>query len=515
MVYSSCKKNDYSINELPDITITADAATEHSIGDTVRISPEISYGGQSAEFTYKWYKVVTLPSYAQVLVQLSTDNDFVAVMDSLGTYEVREEVTNVSTGITAAITLSWNVVSRAERGWYILKSTSDGNTDMDAFLTTTSGNLNLTDIVTAKKGSPMTGNPVGIAFTSVYYALDTVTNKFSYNNSCLMPVSTKEIMAYRIKDEKILAKTNRLFYEVPDSTTRSFEGLASDPNLMVLVNHGRLHGMNPISNCFLPERLGDYSLSPYFTLTPHLTSTDAGYILGFDQQSESFVIVRYKQTDLSYFPDVYLNSSSGTQYNISSNNMGGKLIFLENTDGSLDTLLTTNGRAYGLLRKDNSKDLVLLGLNLAELIPTRYNGAHSPVRYADTITEAKHSDITSASLYALNKNNPILYYTNDNQIGAYNIESKSSQNIYSFPSGETITYIKFIDCEYDTPTTNNFTQLVVATYNNGHYKVYRFTVLGNTLVQSGSVMEGNGKVKSLIYTTPNTTSFFNAMYRYY
>jgi hypothetical protein len=512
-----CKKDKVNITPLPNITITANTVTEKSIGDTVTISPVIDYGGQAADFTYKWFKYVTLPDNSQALKLVSEKRDFVVVMDSLGTYQLRAEVTNMATGVTAAFTTSWSVVSRAERGWYILKATADGNTDMDAFLISPKGAATTTNIITAKYGKPLGGNPVALSFTSVYNYLDPVSNRFTANNSCLVPMSAKEVLAYRIKDERVLANSDRLFYEVPSAATRNYQGLVSDPNLMVLVNNGRAQGMNPASNSFLPERVGDYSLSPYFTTIPSASATDAGYIMGFDQKNESFVTVRFKQTGISYFPDVYLNSSNGgKQYNISSNHLGGQLAFLEGMDGSLDTLLTTNGRAYGLLKRNNSSDMVLLGLNLAELIPIRYNGTHSPIRYADTLMASTYPDLTSATLYALNKNNPILYFTNGNKIGAYNIDSKTYiNNLYSFPTGEEITYIKFINCQYDNSAAYNFTSLVVATYSNGNYKVYQFTVLGNTLNQTGTLFQGTGRVKSLIYATPNTSPFFYAMYRYY
>jgi len=333
-----------------------------------------------------------------------------------------------------------------------------------------------------------------------------------------MPMSSNEVLAYRVKDEKVLASSTQLFYEVPSASTRNYQALVSDPNLMVLVNNGAVQGMNPAANSFLPTRVGSYSLSPYFTMAPHIVSTDAGYVLGFDQKSESFVTVRYKQTDVTYFPNAYLNKTSGggKSYNIPPNNMGGKLAFMENMDGSLDTILTTNTRGYALVKKDNSNDMWLLGLNLAEIIPTGYNGTHSPIRYADTLLASRYPDITSASLYTLNKNNPVLYFTNGNKIGSYSIDTKTYiSNLYSFPANEEITYIKFINCQYDTPTTYNFTNLVVATYTGGTYKVYRFTILGNTLVQTGTVFTGTGRVKTMIYTTPNTTPLFWAMYRYY
>jgi len=74
--------------------------------------------------------------------------------------------------------------------------------------------------------------------------------------------------------------------------------------------------------------------------------------------------------------------------------------------------------------------------------------------------------------------------------------------------------MKFIDCQYDT-YTYNIRNLLVATYNNGTYKIYRYLVEGNVLTQIGSVMSGTGKVKQVIYASPDSYNFQSYMFRYY
>lgn len=242
------------------------------------------------------------------------------------------EATNVATGVAKNSYFSFSVVSKAERGWYILKADASGNTDMDAFLTTNRGLVITNNVITAKYGKPLTGAPVALGFTASYSWYNALTKTFITGNSCLMPVSSKEVLAYRVKDETVLATTKDLFYEEPAESTRNFQGLAADPNLMAIVNNGNVLGMNPITNAFLPERSGDYTLAPQMTLAPY-KSTSLNYILGFNQTNESFVTVRYRQTDLMYFPDVYL---PGIAQSVSSNQVGGKLLFMENADGTFD-----------------------------------------------------------------------------------------------------------------------------------------------------------------------------------
>lgn len=520
-----CKKDDNKITRLPDITISASTVTEKFIGDTLKLDPTVGYGDQQATFTYKWYKTVAITNNKTIYRKISDSKALVYTLDSLGILNLKLDVTNTTTGITASSLTSFNVVSRAERAWYMLKATAEGNTDMDGFYTNVNGIQRNTNIITAKNGLPLSGLPVALGFTGFYTWYNPATKGFVSNNTCLIPVSAKETMAYRIKDEKILANTEQLFFVPPALSTRNFQSLVCDPNLMTIVNNGKVSGMNPSSNSFLPERSGDYNLSPYFTLAPYkYNNSNLGYVLGFDETTESFAMVRYKQTDISYFPDKYLTGTKfNYPYNISSNKMGGQLVFLGNTDGTLDSLSSANGRAYGLLKKDNSSDMFLVGLNTELLIPARYgNGGFSPVAFKQDLPASTYPDLVSASLYAINKNNPILYFAKGSTIGLYNIDTKTyNANMYSFAGGEEITYVKFIDAQYDSITANNFRNLVVATYLNGKYKVYRFTVLGSTLTQTGTLFEGAGRIKSLIYAVPNGsstatfTSLFNSMYRYY
>lgn len=185
-------------------------------------------------------------------------------------------------------------------------------------------------------------------------------------------------------------------------------------------------------------------------------------------------------------------------------------------------LTLVNAKAYALFRKDNSSDMILLGLNLTELQPISTdalprNGVHSIVATKTDLSAAAYPALSTASLYALNKGTSVLYFTKGSTIGSFDVTSKAfTASTYSFPAGEEITYIKFIDAQYDI-AANNFRNLVVATYLNGNYKIYRFTVSGNTFTQTGTLLQGAGRVKSLQYVVPNTgnPTFNNSQYRYY
>lgn len=511
-----CKKDENVITRIPDIMITASTIPEKMIGDVLEINPGVNYEGQQANFTYKWFKY-TNSNYDAVLKLISTEKNLKYTTDSLGAMILRFEATNTDTKISSAITLVVNVVSRAERGWYVLKANNEGNTDMDAFLTTAKGDLINRDLIKTLTGNAMNGAPVGLGFTNNYNWLDPSTNNFTNNNSCLIPVSTKETGAYRIKDERLLASTNQLFFDTPPLASRNFDGIISSPGFTVAGNNGQAYTMNNGATAFLPPRIGNYSMSSCYTIAPSSPGNDS-YVLSFDQKNESFMGLKYRQADVTYFPDTYLPEKGGVvTTTISSNNLGAKMVFMENTDGTLDTAGSSNGRAYALLRKDGSSNMILTGLNLQEILPVQGgNFSHSIIRSKDDLPAATYPELTSAKLYALNKNSPVLYFASTNRIGMYNIDSKAYKtNFYSFPAGEEISYIKFIDQQYDSPATNNFRNLVVATYQAGKYKIYRFTIAGNMLIPTEKILEGIGKVKSLLYSSPNVNDFMNGIYRYY
>ncbi len=512
-VATSCKYGfDDTYNALPDIEIgnvaeTGVVPSQLFLGEVLKISPQITYGSEpAAEFGFRWYK-----QYSNSLKLISEDPVLNYALDSLGVWTIRLEVTNKVTQVTAASTVSFTVISRSERGWYILKETSSGNTDMDLVRMTQEGEVDGNEYnLLAKTGNELAGKPVGLSFVYNYNWKEPGTSYFTSYISTIMPISQKGLATFRMRDEWVLESNKKMFFDDNDGNNNSLTGGITSPIQSLIVNNHKAHLMVQGMQAFLPVIPGAYSLSPYFTITDGTNP----YMLGFDEQSHSFVFITARAASLSTFPDAYLPEN----YKISSNNMNGTLSFMENTDGSLNPDTLYQQRAYALFHETTRTDrCILLGLDLAQIDPLQSEfGAtkYSPIMYADTISYARVPALKTATLFAMHKNYPLLYFAQGNKVSSYLIDSKIvNDGILAYPTDEEVTYLHFYECLYDT----NFRNLLVATYNAtaGTYKIYRYVVAGNDITEVGSAFTGSGRVKTLIYASPNYSYWNNNVYRNY
>lgn len=520
IVFCACDYGkDDVYNALPDINITQITETgvvpaQLFIGDTLRINPKVVYGNEgNAAFEFHWYK----QSYSSLKL-ISQDSVLNYKVDSLGSLIIRLEVTNRKTGVSNSATAYTSVISQTQRGWYILKETAEGNTDIDVLGMSATGERTYTqsDILNGW-GNPLTGKPVSLMFTYNYgWRAPGATYTSTYIQS-IFAFSEKEGLTMGLTDQKIMTRGDDIYFDHKDAGNNNFSGAISTPLQMTLIDNGKAHIYQIGTQAFLPAVSGNYTLSPYFTSGAGSTN----YQLGFDTQNSSFVYIKNLSGTLNYFPDMF-NSKAPK---ISSNHMNGYIRFLENTDGSVNPDTASNvKRAYSLfIEKDRTDRAILLGLDLCQIDPLQYsigNGKYSPVMYADTIYYSAVPSLQTATLFALHKNYPILYYSTGNVVYSYDILNKKASSLLSYNSSEQVSYIHYLPCIYDSYV---FRQLIVATYNaaDNSYKLYRYNINGNTPTQAGQAYTGKGKIKTLLFASPNSYSYYGGgswndeQYQYY
>lgn len=506
---SACTKGrDDVFDPLPPIEIgeiQSSIPTQIFYGDTLRITPTITYGDEGAEaFDFHWYRV-----NGNAMKLLSTSPSLVQKMDSLGAWTIYLEVTNKQTKVSDFTTIYTSVLSQTQRGWYVLKENEEGNTDMDFFGVTSQGK-DSTKMFNLLKQEDITfkGKPVGLYYVSAFNWKNPGTNSFS-NYNALIPVSEQDLGAFRTDEGNFMVTTPQMFFDNSDKVS-TLSGALSNSDQMLLVNGGRLYLMPTTMQAFLPEVIGDYSLSPWFTLSD-VSGTPA---LGFDEKNHSFVSISKMTNSLSTFPDKYLKTK------ISSNRMNGNISFMENMNGNLNPDTVYSQRAYALFNESNRSDrCILLGLDLAQIdaSQTKFgNFQFSPIMQADTISFNRIPSLKGTPLLALHKTAPNLYIANGNTISRYDVENHSYKaQIKTFPTDETITYMHYLVNQYDSSGLL-FEDLIIATYkSDGTYCIYRFKVAGDSLTQEGNVYSGKGKVKTLVYASPNSYYLNYNLYRYY
>lgn len=510
LLFSACYDKDNTIHRLPDLEIGNVINGSVKTGEIINVAPKCTMAGEEVECTYNWYCY-----HGAVSELISEDAHLAWRVDTTGSVTLQVEATHVETGIQAVQTFYYTVVPRINNGWLILKETADGNTDMDVSLIQTDGVEFAADQLSLALGEPMRGKPVSLLYTDNYQWYDPETGSTLKNQQCLVPVSEKEMLMYRVNDENVLARTEDLFYEVPDFTSGNIEAFMQLAYSASLIYDGKVYLRSNVA--FMPALLGDYHLAPYLVCYGY-----SNPMLVYDELSTSFGIIQASNNmsttmEIKYFTDAYRESDN---LRVSPNGLNADLIYLGQTDGSVDPeSLTNNGTAYALMqKKDDAENLLLYGLNSREW----YSAAYGPIRFARMIPVSRCEAFASADFYTMHQTNNLIYFVKDNRLSYYDIDNDEFvMDVYTF-DGE-VTYCKYIGNNYDYNDSswnpplydNRFNRLVVATSSGTSYTIHSFdwSVNKGLTILPDQTIRGEGKVRFMFWYTSNWR-LFNNIYRY-
>lgn len=512
LLLTACYDKENTIHRLPDLTIGNVASGSVKSGELIDITPKSTMGDEEVECSYKWYRY-----HGTVAELISEDAHLEWRVDTTNAVTLQVEATHVETGIQAILAFSYTIVPRMSRGWMILKETADGNTDMDVSLVQTDGIEFAADLLSLALGEPMKGKPVSLLSTENYQWYNPETGNTQNSQVCLTPVSEKDILMYRINDEKVLATSEELFFEVPDFTSGNIEAYMKLSGSASLIYDGQVSLMKQSTPAFMPALMGNYHLAPYLVCYGY-----GNPMLVYDELSSSFGRLEasgnYSTTmEVKYFVDAYRESDN---LRISPNGMNADLIYLGQTDGSVDPEHPTNyGTAYALMQKKDDRDnLLLYGLTSYEW----YNGSYSPIRFARTIPASRCEAFATADFYTMHQTSNLIYFVKNNRLSYYNIDNDEFvMDVYVF-DGE-VTYCKYIGNNYDYNESSwspplydsRFNRLMVATASGTSYTVHSFdwSVNGGLTRLPDQEIRGEGKVRFMFWYTSNWR-LFNNIYRY-
>ena len=508
VVLTACYDKDNTIHRIPDLVIENVKNASVQTGEIIDITPVCTMGGEEVECTYNWYR------YHDTVPELiSQDARLQWRVDTTDNVTLEVEATHVETGLQAVLAFSYTINPRSNNGWLILKETADGNTDMDVSLIQ-NGNIEFAaDQLSLSLGEPMEGKPISILYTKSFKWYNPETGKTEASQKCLIPVSEKDILMYRVNDENILVKKEDLFYEMPDFASGSIEAFMSHSSFSGLIYNGKAYLMNSGLSAFMPALMGDYYLAPYIVCWGY------GYsMLVYDEQNCSFAILPKSKSssitmEIKYFKDIYRPEDD---LKISSNQLDADLIYLGQTDKKIAGEYNW-GTAYALMRKKGDmENLQLYGLHSQEFDAADY----APIRFARTIPVSRCRAFANADFYTMHQTSNIIYFIKDNRLSYYDIdEDKFVMDIHAF-DGE-ITYCKYIANNYDYNDAewmgdlydNRFDRLIVATSSGTDYAIYSFDSSVDGLKLLPEIIRGKGKVRFMFWYSP-AWSLFNSIYRY-
>ena len=151
------------IGELRDTLITS------YVGNVLHVSPEVTTAYPESDLTYAWYYYQNVSSgtsndledgFRTNKIADTKDLDY-EVNLSTGSYTLVLEVTSKTNNYSATATMTLTTVTSFSNGFYILKETADGNTEVD--LLATDGLIE--GLMSNVLGEPLAGAPLNLSIT--------------------------------------------------------------------------------------------------------------------------------------------------------------------------------------------------------------------------------------------------------------------------------------------------------------------------------------------------------------
>ncbi|MCR8668026.1 PKD-like family lipoprotein [Aestuariibaculum sp. M13] len=526
VVVASCSDNSDFVEQFPDINIQVeDIKNVYYYNETLVIDPTITYGeetGENLDFSYQW----DLFSENE-LISVSENKTLEYLLDSIGVMNFNLKVTNNTTNVIQSTTFQINVESVSSQGWYVMKQTAAGNTEIDGFYV--SSEIPNYNLVEKTLGAPLEGMPVGFAFSPYYKWKPSEDDVYYSSAPALVAFSEEDGLAYNVNNARTLSTLEDMFFLNPEDQEGQIKSVMISGDKVFMSKGAKVYSMNDGNPAFFPAIEGDYSVEGLATKGSY------GNTLAFDSKNERYIMfgsAGYSTSDtIGFFKDQYTDFNNGLE--IPVNNMNGQAIFLENTQRGSGYSSTTY--AYSLFRKHDDQDaLFLYGFDYDKFVegfyyyypnPGDYSnytlykaGRNNPITFEKRLSHAEYAMLTSAGFYAMNKGNNILYFANSSSIGLYNMDSDTYNPsfIKNIPAGEEITYLKYINTNFSS-LDPNFTGLVVATYQSGTdtYKIYRYQLNGLSTVElQDDIKTGQGKVSDVLYVSASSYSWSSQLYQY-
>lgn len=216
----SCYSDSSSLGDpdsVPTIEITE--MPEQSIvsykGNHLQITPEIKTAYNDSQLQYTWYLYIDKEhdeaGFRKNVIGTERNLDYEVNLSS-GLYVVCLEVKVKETGLAQYARTNLSVSTEFSDGFYVLKQTEDGNTDID--LSTESGLS--ADILQKLTGEHLQGEPVSLAMVYQQNYVNPDKNEMEMTNM-LNIFTTEEYRGYRTEDMKLIFDQKSICYAGEDN----------------------------------------------------------------------------------------------------------------------------------------------------------------------------------------------------------------------------------------------------------------------------------------------------------
>lgn len=510
IILSSCidDTGNYDYKSIPEFEITG-IEEDYSVFilDNLKIEPQIA--SSSGTYSAVWFIEVEDSNaglgnydvtYADTLShELVLDIPF---KYKPGTYKLHLKVTNDETGVSQYANTSVEAVTKFSTGYYLLKETTDGNTEID--LHYPDGDIT-ENIITMVTGAPLQGKPKTLSYLNNFSYLNEETGEKDINY-LLIPLSENGMYTFSMTDMSIVRSYYQWFYS------------ASEAYDVKKINHmncfGYSFGLLTETGLFSNYQCADWGMLSVGKYSPY---PDLMYN-GISEYSTSFDM--YYTGLEAFFYDATNKKLATIDYNGGADHVVFQYPALTANQSPVEEKFADNPIYLGGMASSMYNNLVI--------VCERDNGSrYWYYAYAEDLAyevnienkadfEAS-SAFANANIYATcRKDGNWLYAASGNDVYALNPADGTSKklDIPYMPAGE----ITFMDTMwYQSYGNDSYNYFVVATYSNGNYTVALYEMVGGEPVKGKEpvkILQGKGKIKRIQHAYSGKTGNFGGLVSY-
>jgi hypothetical protein len=469
-----------------------------TLADTLEITPEVTSTDPADNvdgFEYLWTyynnNIGTASTLTIIDTIAHTKNIAWDITLKPGDYTVRFRITNPANGYTVYQTTTLAVKTVFTEGFYFLKETAGGNTELDFHTPDGEGGwTTVSDILEAQLGAPITGAPAGLGMFSSYPYLNKGNGQPEIGK-VLIPMGGKDMKVMLLEDMSLVYDHNEVF----------FSGQAPDH-----------------------KPLGAFYLSLFGF--PVFVFDDGAYVIGFDSQTGKVGFPLAPSGGCSFGRGTMIGDDGSLfgvplSYVVSFDELKGQLVYYD-YQGSLMELsgnpsptgithrpLFISSAGWCVFENPGTPNRYLYVLNT-----DFFDAATQPIIEIRPVSAVTAPNFSSAEVYGSNKTHiQFLYGSIGDRLYMYNTGDNTEKRLSpsGFGAGEEITMITHKPGVHNPANrTDAAGYLFIATHKAGNYKVYMYKVTGGETDGAPIIVEGTGKVVDMQYAG-GTNAYDNSL----
>lgn len=493
MSLAACFDDDstYGGNDVGNIEVSGIEESYEAtafVGEHLRITPEVKtdYSDMSYEWLLLNSKTGTVTddgdTIQPVVIGNSKDLDY-EVATGPGTYQLRFIATAKSNNYTSYSSAKLTVQTDFSQGFYILKETADGNTELDLISSKKQLGENL---LTGVKGAPMTGKPRRMDINYNMYYVNPDNDEMESTNGVTVTTEDNDIVVSRSADMQTIFDRSSLLFDDMDADEKPYGIQLTSIAGQEYISSNGVRTCTAAGTFMSTPNTGKFGMptasvggSPYFL---HDLPSSGGGLL-WDEKAHSIYALDYNAT-----PSALIYEDQ-TGEDVTQNQKGWECLMAgyNYVNNEATCLMVLNETATGSRR----------------LYTT--SSSFSGIYLTGCKTFRAGSAMASATAYSVNAiSAKYLYGVSGGKLFACLFAEDGLPEIQLSPKGigsdETITYVgnQFWDSVMGVGTSFNY--LIVGTQKGNQYKLYFYNTVGGA-PDGDPVMTftGTGTVKSVKY----------------